>query len=183
MKTKYTLALDPSGNYNEGKGNTGWVLVKNKKTLIEIGYISAHTYTTKIKFWTAHINLIQYFIDKYPNTTVIIEDYLLYKNKANNQINSRMETCRLLGLIEWYCYTQNISYKFQPAHLVKQRWSENILVLEKILYKKKNTYYSTDLQKATNRHIRDAIKHAMYATHTSDKKEIKKKKITHYKNY
>ena len=61
MKTKYTLALDPSGNFNEGKGNTGWVLIKNKQTITELGFLSASHYTNKIKYWTAHINLIQFF--------------------------------------------------------------------------------------------------------------------------
>ena len=43
-KFKYILALDPSGNFSEGKGITGWCLMNDKGELIETGVIKATTY-------------------------------------------------------------------------------------------------------------------------------------------
>ena len=39
-KYNYVLALDPSGNFHEGKGTTGYCLLDaNENKIIEYGYI------------------------------------------------------------------------------------------------------------------------------------------------
>ena len=41
-KSRYILALDPSGNYNEGSGTTGWVLFDNETDMFcKFGAIKA----------------------------------------------------------------------------------------------------------------------------------------------
>ena len=41
-KYKYTLGIDPSGAYKEGKGTTGWCLLNNKNNkLTAVGTIKA----------------------------------------------------------------------------------------------------------------------------------------------
>ena len=48
MKSRYILALDPSGNFKEGKGITGWCLLDTQtKKIAKFGYISAEMYRTQ----------------------------------------------------------------------------------------------------------------------------------------
>ena len=38
-----------------------------------------------------------------------MEDYMLYPNKAKSQVNSRMETPKLIGVIQLNCYSKRYS--------------------------------------------------------------------------
>ena len=161
----YILSLDPSGSYNEGKGHTGWVIINKKNAILELGLLTAVTYDTKQKYWQAHIDLINYFNKNYPNSVVVFEDYLLYATKAKQQINSKMETPQLLGILKYHLNQINKPFKTQMAAEVKKRWDEPILVWKNILIKKDNNYYietgDNHLLKINN-HIRDALKHAIH---------------------
>lgn len=87
-----------------------------------------------------------------------MEDYILYKQKAMGQVNSRMETPKLIGIIQQWCYTNDVPYVTQLANEVKSRWSDSILEWKGIIKRKGNRY-------VLNEHIRDSIRHAVhYAT-------------------
>lgn len=155
MNNSYILALDPSGSYHEGKGTTGWCLMYRGK-LISTGLIEAKKYDTDMKYYKAHLALIRKMADHYPdNLVIVMEDYLLYAKRAQSQTNSRMETCKLIGIIQYYCYNNYLDCTLQTASQVKKRWTDEILEHEGI--KLPTTH--------AERHARDAIRHAMHYTY------------------
>lgn len=165
MSYKYILAIDPSGAYNEGKGTTGWCLIKNNKLIkiVETGAICAIKYNSAAHYWDAHIQLIEHISKTIKGKfIVVIEDYILYGNKAQSQSNSHMETCRLLGIIEYYCEMNLIPIHFQLAALVVNRWENKVLEFKGII-KKCGMRYT--LPKATyklNKHVLDSIRHGVH---------------------
>lgn len=178
-KYKYILAFDPSGNFEEGKGTTGWVLLTAKEKLIAQGYISAKDYNCAEEYWDAHIELIKHYHNKFNNDLVLImEDYILYKNRSKNQTNSKIETCRLIGVIQHYCWRVKQDYSMQLAASVKHRWSDDILFHEKIIYRKKSKIYHKQSNLSLNlEHTRDAFRHAIhYAVCRNQIKERKSKR-------
>lgn len=161
---KYILSLDPSGSFNEGKGHTGWVVVNRANEVLESGTLFAIDYYTVKDYWDAHEQLIKEFKRKYSDIIVVFEDYLLYAHKTQDQINSRMETPQLLGILKYVLEREQIPYTVQTASEVKRRWTEEILEWKGLLVKQRTNYYfrtPNNLVK-TNRHMRDAYKHAVH---------------------
>ena len=153
---KKILAIDPSGNFSEGKGTTGWALVTDTKTIITVGQVLAKNYSTKIEYWSALMDLIK---NLQPDI-VVIEDYLLYKDKAQSQILSRLETARIIGVLEYICAKRDIPYFFQRAIDVKRRWTDEILVSKGYIQKQGSRYYAGGV--LISDHIRDAIRHGIH---------------------
>lgn len=162
------LAIDPSGSYYEGKGTTGWAIFdSDTRSLLDYGNIKAADYTTVNDYYTAVSKLIK------PGMRVVIEEFLLYASKAKQQINSKMETSKLIGYLQMYCFSHNIPYTMQLAGEVVRRWSDTILVHKGIIKqangKLRNIYYA--LGRITNDHERDAMRHAMHYITFKLKKE------------
>ena len=167
MKYKFILALDPSGAYFEGKGTTGWCVYNCDMNCISIaGCIEAKRYATRLGYWDSHIALLQKFIKRYKNQLhIVIEDYRLYASKADSQINSRMETCKLIGILQYFCEANQIPFTMQLAAEVKTRWSDQILLHKKLIVHTKRKYTLPDKKTEVNKHACDAIRHAVhYAT-------------------
>lgn len=161
QRDSYVLALDPSGNFDEGKGTTGWCLMRDYDALlICTGHVSAKDYKTAHDYWHAHIKLLQDLRLAYNIRCVVLEDYLLYANKANSQTNSRFETPQLIGIIKYWCATMRVYYVTQPAALVKTRWANTVLEHKGILQRKGTRWYCG--KRRINRHEVDAIRHAMH---------------------
>ncbi len=153
------LAIDPSGNFEEGKGTTGYVLMQVNDDLsydvIEVGQIQAGAYLTRLDYWGAHMQLLK---PKYANH-VVMEDFRLYNHSgmsAATQSHSLMETPRLLGLLEHTCHLTKKSYTMQMAAQQKP-WSDSILVTLGFLERVGKRYYLKDKQ--VNDHQRSAFKH------------------------
>ena len=164
------LAIDPSGAYYEGKGTTGWALFDSTtRSLLDYGSIRASEYPTVNTYYQAISRLIK------PKMKVIIEEYLLYANKAKQQINSKMETSKLIGYLQMYCFNQGVEYTMQLAGEVVKRWADHILVHKGIIKQAtgrlKHIYYA--LGRLTNEHERDAMRHAMHYITFKLKKEKK----------
>lgn len=162
------LAIDPSGSYYEGKGTTGWALFDSKtRLLLDYGNIKAADYSTVNDYYQAVSILIK------PGMHVVIEEYLLYANKAKQQINSKMETSKLIGYLQMYCFSKGVKYTMQLAGEVVKRWADHILVHKGIIKqangKLRNMYYA--LGRITNDHERDAMRHAMHYITFKIKKE------------
>lgn len=162
MKYKWILGIDPSGSFTEGKGTTGICLIDAETLqIIHAEDITARSFTSKEDYWEHHLHTIRSFLqrpnrkNRFNDTMVVIEDYILYANKAQSQINSRMETPKLIGIIQLWCTQNNIPYTMQFAHEVKNRWKDNILEWKGIL-KRKNGRFQY------NEHIRDSIRHAVH---------------------
>lgn len=164
MPYEFILALDPSGSYNEGKGTTGWCVLecaKNEITLADS--FTARSYKYMETYWQAHLDLIKKYHDRYGKKLVIvIEDYMLYKTRASSQINSRMETCKVIGIMQHYCYMHRIPYEMQLAATVKKRWSDEILEHKRYLIKHGTKHKLPHAKTILNGHAKDAIRHAVH---------------------
>ncbi len=165
LRSRYILALDPSGNYKEGLGTTGWCLFDQETDKIsKFGVIAATNYKDQYKYWDAHISLIDSLAGYRPE--IVIEDYLLYSNRAQNQINSRLETPQLIGVLKYESYKRGLFVTIQTAMQVKTRWSDETLCKKDYLTKRGRYYYIGNCR--TTDHIRDAVRHAIhFKTYTS----------------
>ncbi len=150
------LAIDPSGSFEEGKGQTGWVIIEDNK-LISFGIIKAKNFETKYGYWEAHSELISNIIPDH----VVMEQYRLYGSKAKSQINSEMETSKLLGYLEMNLHTLNIKHTLQSAVSAKSRFTDEILVYKGYITKDGGgRYYVNGVNVAG--HVIDALRHALF---------------------
>ena len=164
-KSRYILALDPSGNYNEGSGTTGWVLFDNETDKIcKFGAIKAGMYSNQMDYWDAHIALLDGLASYEPD--IVMEDYLLYANKSQSQINSRFETPQLIGVIKYEAYKRGNPVHIQTAMQVKTRWTDEILAKKGYMNVEGTRAYIGSQPIVC--HIRDAVRHAVhFKTYTS----------------
>lgn len=153
--TKY-LAIDPSGNFSEGKGKTGWAMFfKDKFTF---GTLDAKDFKTRVDYWYAVAMLIA--IEK--PTTLIVEDYRLYNTpgmSAATQSFSLLETPRLLGVIEQTAQMNKIPQViWQMANMTKPYSDDKLLKLG-LMTKEKNRYVFKGNK--LNDHERSALRHLL----------------------
>lgn len=173
MQYKYILGIDPSGNFNEGKGTTGFGLYSAKEDcIVESKSIHAGDYKSQHDYWHAILMYVMTKAYKHKSIIIVMEDYLLYATKANSQINSKMETPKLIGVIEYYCEECNIPIVLQPAHMVKNRWANEVLLHKKYIVKI-GRQLCTSKHKPIDRHAIDAIRHAVHYGTFKNKKECK----------
>lgn len=149
------LSFDPSGNFNEGKGTTGFAISLDFNLPHKLGDIAASDYETRQEYWAAHRKLIE----KQLPDTVVIEDYKLFGHKSKEQIGSSLETPQLIGYLEMICWDLNILVYYQSPS-TKTRHKDEILVNMGIVEKKgQKHYYKGEI---TNLHKRDALRHNLY---------------------
>jgi hypothetical protein len=177
MNYDFLLAIDPSGSFYEGKGTTGWCIFNCKDNTVSIAdTIIAKRYADMTIYWDAHTQLITRFNEKYKhNLCVVIEDYILYSHKAASQINSHMETCKLIGVLQHFCWEKHIPYEMQLASEVKTRWADTILHFNKYIVTH-GSYYVLPLNPKTrlDKHCRDAIRHAVHFANFKNNRRNKK---------
>ena len=166
MKRKYVLGIDPSGAFNEGKGTTGMCLLSKTKRyrLDNVWEIKAKDFASAEQYWYEHIRRIEQLHKRYPNLVVSIEDYILYAQKAQEQIHSHFETSQLIGVIRVYCWLHEIPLYIRPAVRVKNRWSDEILVHKGLIdYDEvKHCHTCAVKEGALSPHIKDSIRHAVH---------------------
>lgn len=166
MKTySHILAIDPSGNFEEGKGTTGLCLFDAEDSkIIAVKNINASDFISKEEYWQEHINIINRISmnPKYPRVIIVIEDFMLDPKRALQQSHSRMETPKLIGIIQLHCSTHNIPYAMQRPTDVKTRWADSILAYKKYIIRYRNSYVLPDSNKSISRHCKDAIRHAVH---------------------
>ena len=186
---KYILAFDPSGSFNEGKGTTGWVLMNFKEELLERGYTPASDYKCPEEYWNGVLSVLYKYHKRYrDDLIVVIEDYVLYRDRSDSQTNSQMETCRLIGVLLWTCWKLKQPYSLQLAASVKNRWSDELLLREGIIHKEgRNLIHTQSGLSLGLIHTRDAFRHAQhYAVCRNNKtkyyKEFKRAAYS-YSNY
>ena len=175
-KYEYILAFDPSGNFSEGKGTTGWVLMNADEKLLDRGEIYAKDYHCPEEYWDAHVDLIRKYNKRYgTQLIVVIEEYVLYRDRSASQTNSKMETVRLLGVMQNFCWRIKQDYSMQLASSVKHRWSDELLLREQILYKHRGIMIHTDSNIPINvSHTRDAFRHAIHYAVCRNKNEYRR---------
>lgn len=168
MNRNYVLAFDPSGNWFEGKGTTGWCLYDLKTNkVVKFGFISASAYVSQVRYWDAHIDLIDGLAGYKP--ILVIEGYRLYGDVATAQINSQLETPQLIGAIKYEAWQRGMPIITQTASEVKLRWKDETLIHKGVFEKDGNTIKLNGYP--TSDHIRDAVRHAIhFATYKNKKK-------------
>jgi hypothetical protein len=93
---------------------------------------------------------------------IVVEDYIIYPNRARSHTGSKVYTAREIGRIEYVAYLRRITKDngrlvFQAASMAKQRWPDNRL----------NQYVPRNAW--SDRHQLDAIRHLMtWAERTYD---------------
>lgn len=164
LRHKFIVSLDPSGAYEEGKGTTGWCVFNAADNKIyNAGALYAINYPTWFGYYDAHIAFLRKWHERYGDQMcVVIEDYRVYANKAKYHVHSRMETCKLIGIIQYFCEANHIPFYLQLAILVKNRWSNKILLHKEYIVTYKNKLMLPDKKTPVNKHTLDSIRHAVH---------------------
>lgn len=162
MSKPYVLGIDPSGNFVEGKGVTGFALLAPSGKPVTHFHVDANKYNSRNEYWTAILNRIIAVTNECDTLVLSVEDFVLYKTKASAQINSQMETSKLLGVIEYFAYEHNLPIKMRTASAVKSRWSNDILIHKGLLIPdgKHGGFRCGD--DTINHHSIDALRHAVH---------------------
>jgi hypothetical protein len=157
---KKILSIDPSGNFKEGKGKTGFVLltIDKGKTDIKFGTIKAENYDLRIDYWFDIASLIA--LEK-PDV-LIVEDYRLYNTASTGaavQSFSLLETPRLLGVIEQVAHSNGIKEVVWQMANATTAYSDDKMIGLGMLTKEKGRYLYNG--KKVNDHERSALRHLL----------------------
>lgn len=152
--TMKILSFDPSGNYKEGKGTSGYATSDDGMSM-KLGDIASEGYTSRQAYWDAHRKLIE----SYKPDVVVIESYRLFGHKAKSQSGSSLETPQLIGYLEMICFQHEIPCVLQDP-TTKSRHTDDVLVKTGVIEKKGNRYYFKGI--LTNLHQRDALRHNLF---------------------
>lgn len=166
---KIVLAIDPSGNFEDGKGHTGLAWSFGDWDNIAITSVNAKNYPSRIDYWNAVLDHIHSLAKKKSalNTVhVVIEKYVTRSNGFTTGKVS--ETAMFIGVLIYFCEKYNIPYTMQSPSQAKGRYSdESLCRLFPRITKKGSRYYFDD--KCTNDHERDALRHlAFYKNYMED---------------
>jgi len=165
----YILGIDPSGSYNEGKGITGFVLLGPDGSLEDHYVIKASDYKSQTEYWGAIVSVLSE--EERPELVLSVEDYVLYKSAAKAQINSEMETSKLIGVIQYMAHMMGLPIYLRTASQVMKRWDNRILE-HKGLIVRHGVGWADKSGKPINHHCLDALRHACHCHYFEvDKKE------------
>ncbi len=170
------LAVDPSGNFTEGKGTTGYaVLDFHNAEILEAKHITAVGHNCCFDYWNANLEYVLHTVpEHYDVKLVVIEGYVLYQNKAMGQVSSSLETPQFIGVLKYMLKANNIPFIIQLAMTVKRKWADEVLVANNILKKKGRGMVTCSRELPVNRHCKDAIRHGLHALKFNKKvKEIR----------
>jgi len=161
------IAIDPSGSFSEGKGTTGLarlLLVEDEIIRIETDYLEAKNFSSATAYWSSHLKYIAEQIEDYGSVHVVMEDYRIYGGKAKSQINSSMETVRLIGIIQMYLADMKIPCTLQMAVEAKTRWTNEILVHKGFIVPegRPGQFALAVGRKHLNKHCMDALRHGVH---------------------
>lgn len=157
-----TIAIDPSGNFEEGKGHTGIaVITDNDWENVEVFSISAKNFDSRFEYWTKIIAEMIHLSARDAN--VVIESYVTRMNGFT--IGKQAETAMLIGALIWHLDSIGVPYTFQAPSAAKTRFKDELLPK---YYPKLQLDTSTGKSrylyngKLISDHIRDAMKHLLY---------------------
>lgn len=146
--------VDPAGNSGgkEGWGETGIAVFHDGK-LVDFISISSQEYPSTEYYWFALWEVIK------DSNVIVCENYRLFAHKANQQAGSELETPQLIGFLRMQSWLLDIPFKFQrPAD--KARFSDEVLTSMGVFELRGNKHYC--LNRSTNLHMRDAIRHGYF---------------------
>lgn len=156
------LAIDPSGNFEEGKGHTGLAWSYDSWERVNVISINAKNFERRVDYWNAVVNYIYDLREKKldgHDVHVVMEKYVTRSNGFTTGKVS--ETAMLIGVLTYLCEMHNIPYTMQSPSQAKTRYSDELLCkVYPALEKRGNRYYLGDL--CTNDHERDALRHLAF---------------------
>lgn len=156
-----TITIDPSGNFEEGKGHTGIARMSNNDwSTVETSSINAKTFDDRHTYWSAVKKVIQDAHLNGEKFQVVIESYVTRMNGFT--IGKMPETAMLIGVLVYFCEMYNIPYYFQNASQAKTRFKDEQLpnYIPNLELRDTGRYYLNG--KLINDHERDALKHLLY---------------------
>ena len=169
---KFIIALDPSGNYENGKGGTGIAAITeiNKVRKIITGTIWAKNYRTKEEYYTAITSKVDTLLSKVQPTQkplVVIENFKLQAHKAAAQTNQTLETSELIGRLEHHLNLKDVKCVRQQ-NTVKGRWKRKELITKEL------QYLEITIKTPDSPHAWDALRHLLTAYFWTFNKVYKK---------
>lgn len=160
MKT--IIGVDPSGEFDKGKGTTGVAVLDSSGKLIKKMSIYAQDYPNRLAYWKAVCDHIETLAIRY-DAVVSMEDYVLYAATAKAQINSDMATSKLIGAIMMHLYDAAIPLYMRTASQVMARWSNTVLEFEGYIKRIPSGYETVeDTPERIYTHELDALRHAVH---------------------
>lgn len=154
--------IDPSGNFNSGKGKTGISYIQYDDATnqllwdtLRLDTVSAKSFNTRHEYW-AEIMRKAHGANK-----VIIESFMI--RTEGFLMGTMPETIMLIGALTWELEKDKIPYTFQTPSQAKVRFKEEVLLrkVPKLTYNSVTNRYYLD-GKLTNDHVRDSLKHLLY---------------------
>lgn len=163
------LAIDPSGNFYEGKGHTGLAWFVDSVKEVDIRTVNAKDFSSRIDYWEEikqHIESLRSIMKEGHTVHVVMEKYVTRSNGFTTGKVS--ETAMLIGVLIYFCEKYNIPYTMQTPSQAKKRYSDEALCkVYPMLENKKGRIYFKG--KRTNDHERDALRHlAFYKKYVED---------------
>lgn len=162
------IAIDPSGNFTDGKGITGVAIAEvNEDTIdfdtLEFKDIRAVSFQNRHDYWKAIIDLIT------PDSVVVIEKFQIRNNGFT--VGSAPETLMLIGVLIYTCENLGVKYVLQLPTVAKTRYKDNIIQLKvpKLIKTTNGRWYFKT--KMLNDHKIDALRHLLYYTRYNIGKE------------
>lgn len=152
-----TVAIDPSGNFDSGKGHTGIATMDGCDfNTIAVQSVNAKDYATRLEYWNAVLDTA---IQTVP-CMYVIESYVVRSNGFT--IGKMPETAMLIGVLIHRLETLGLPYVFQSPSMAKTRFKDDLLpyYIPKFI-KNEHGRYMLD-GKPTNDHERDALKHLLF---------------------
>ena len=160
---RFVIGVDPSGNFNEGKGHTGFAVYDRKTNKIyDTDMTYAGDYESLEAYFAATWEKLKLWIEfaEDQKCVVSMESYKMYAHKMKEQTWSEVETPQIIGYLRMKLYEEGIPLKMRPAVAVKKRWHEDVLVEYGYIEREGQSYYLEGQRLAT--HECDAIKHAIH---------------------
>lgn len=164
-RARYVLGIDPSGNFFEGKGTTGWsVYDRDCDNFLRCGAIRADKALSQQSYWQEHLELINQMIKTYGKYGLVVsmEDFVLYSRQAKAQINSALETSQLIGVIKLFCWHKHVKLYIRTASQVKNRWTDNIMCNKCYIRKENSSFFADFKAGKLSDHERDSMRHAVH---------------------
>lgn len=156
-----TIAIDPSGNFVEGKGHTGIACMLNEDVhTLATKSINAKSYDDRCTYWDDILSTIRTIHESGQKLQVVIESYVMRMNGFT--IGKMPETAMLIGVLVFYCEQHDIPYYLQQPSQAKSRFKDELLpkYFPDLELRETGKYYLHG--KLTNDHERDAIKHLLF---------------------
>lgn len=154
----YILGIDPSGD-----GTSGFCLMNSDCEIILIKELHRKRFAKTEMYWDYHIKFIERIIKTCKNNIIVaIEDFILNPKKANRFVGNEMNTSRLLGIIQHYCFNStDCLIKIVKPAVCQSSISDEYLSTNKIIVKSKRGY-DTPYGSVISNHVKDAIRIAVY---------------------